>query len=137
MVSGRSGYIFLQEIPGIQEKTIHFRIGGNLKNRWLVIIMIDNIKELFKEYEDLNYVGKLFPQCENKYCNRSDLNAFILLDKLCPDMENIVSSTDHDEIYLSIDLDKLSKVVTDIEIKSLVSFGVFYNDEYECLSMFV
>lgn len=72
-----------------------------------------------------------------KKSERNDLHAFLLLDSLIPSNRPIISASEHDEIYLDIDLDELSKVITEEQVIELVRCGVRYDSDYDCLSMFV
>jgi hypothetical protein len=68
---------------------------------------------------------------------RADLHAFLMLDSLVPGEYDIVSAAEHDEIYLSVDVAKLSAVVTEGQVIDLVRCGVRYVAEQEALAMFV
>lgn len=92
-----------------------------------------NIGEIFNNYQD-EYLE--FEKIENKFSNRPDLHAFILLDKIIPGDSDIVSYSEHDEFYLSIDTDELAKFATEEQIVDLIRCGVQYNDSEDCLYMF-
>lgn len=92
-----------------------------------------NLKERFDLFEDEEYLK--FERVEVKRSGRPDLHAFLLLDKLCPDTRDIISASEHDEFYLSIDIEKFEEIVTDDQIKELVRCGIRLCDE-ECLCMF-
>lgn len=72
---------------------------------------------------------------EKRHSNRPDLHAFILLDKLVPSEQDIVWGSEHDEICLNVNLEKLAAVISEEEIIELVRCGV--RCSYEGLSMFV
>lgn len=93
-----------------------------------------NLSETFEKYND--EFGK-FENVSNKLHSRPDLCAFILLDKLVPDTGDVVASARYDEIFLSIDCEKLAQSAKEGDILTLVQCGVMYSDEYDCLSMFV
>lgn len=80
-----------------------------------------------------------FDRVTNKLSNRSDLHAFILLDKLMPGGDwpfpDLIAAAEHDQIYLSIDCDKLNDVITDEQVLELVRCGVMYSED--SLSLFV
>ncbi len=78
-----------------------------------------------------------FDRIEKKFSERSDLHAFILLSQLVPGTSDIVSSAEHDEIYLDTDVDELIKVATNEQLRDLVRCGVRYDSEFNCLCMFV
>ena len=77
-----------------------------------------------------------FENVQNKFSNRPDLHAFILLDKLVPGNSDIISASEHDEFYLDIDIQKLEKVITQEQILDLIRCGIRYDTGYDCLSMF-
>lgn len=77
-----------------------------------------------------------FDRVENKLSQRTDLHAFLLLDKLVPDKRDIVGGACHDEIYLGIDSRKLAEVVTRDQLIELIRCGVRWSDESDSLCMF-
>lgn len=84
-----------------------------------------------EEYHD-------FKSVKNPPCESSDLSAFMLIHKFMISKEaDVITSAEHDEIYLpSIDDLDLEKITED-DIISLIRCGVRYDQNYECLSMFV
>ena len=90
------------------------------------------LKERWEKFEDEDYKLKRETPTE-----RPDLKAFILLNKLVPGTSDMVSAAEHDQIFLDVDVDKLEKVVTDEEIRTLVACGVHYDEHYDSLYMFV
>jgi hypothetical protein len=93
------------------------------------------LDEVFERFAD-DFLK--FEQIENKLSSRPDLCAFLLLEKLLPDSDrDIVSSAEHDEIYLDIDCEKLAQVATENDILTLHRCGVRYDSETESLAMFV
>jgi len=78
-----------------------------------------------------------FDRVAEKLHPRPDVCAFLLLDKLVPSSEDIVSAAEHDEIFLGVDCEKLARAATDDDIVMLTRCGVRYSEEYECLAMFV
>lgn len=90
------------------------------------------IYERFAQFED-EYLD--FHKIQIKRSTRPDLHAFMLLDSLFPDTEDIISGAEHDEIYLSISIESLHGMATDDQILELVRCGVRVS-EYECLTMF-
>lgn len=83
----------------------------------------DEMEGLFKKYSKA-YQYLEFDRVFSKLSQRSDLHAFILLDRLLPGRSEVVSAATHDEITLSFDVEKLAAVVTDDEILELVRCGV-------------
>lgn len=95
--------------------------------------MID-LKATFESFQDS---PRDFAYVKNKKSNRTDLHAFMLLDSLVPGTRDMVTGAEHDEIFLNVDLDNLAEKITEDQVLDLVRCGVMYNDEFECLSMFV
>jgi|ERR1700739_1652136 len=73
---------------------------------------------------------------ERRFSNRPDLHAFILLDKLIPGTNDMVSYSAHDEFFLDIKLDDLEKVITEEQVIDLIRCGVRRSSEYDCLALF-
>jgi hypothetical protein len=73
----------------------------------------------------------------NKRSNRRDLHAFLLLDSLVPCEKgmDIVSASEHDQIFLYTDPEKLAAVVTDEIVLELVRSGVCYDERIDSLYM--
>ena len=80
-------------------------------------------KELSGEY------GK-FEKVENKLSKRSDLHAFILLDKLFGGSDDIISCAEHDMIVLCVSSDQYNQLTKE-QVLELVRCGVMYDYEYE------
>lgn len=91
------------------------------------------MKNLFEKYETESLK---FDRVENKLSLRPDLHAFILLDKLVPGTEDIVSDSAHDEIYLSVDPEVLAKVATHDQLRDLHRCGVRHDTGLDALVMF-
>jgi hypothetical protein len=77
-----------------------------------------------------------FDDIEQKRSSRPDLHAFLLLNELLPDTSDIVSASEHDEIWLGVDCAKLAEVITDAQIVELARCGVHYDDYNDSLQMF-
>lgn len=95
--------------------------------------MID-IKSAFEAAED-DFLK--FEAYKNPLHRRPDIAAFLLLDMLDPDNEDIVTAAEHDEIFLAVCMKNLAKVATEEDIRNLRRCGVCYSSEYDLLSMFV
>lgn len=61
---------------------------------------------------------------ERRLCERPDLNAFLLLHKLVPGTDDIVGDAQHDEIFLSVDIDELNEVASEDDALDLIRCGV-------------
>jgi len=93
-----------------------------------------NINDRFELYNDDHLK---FEKVENKKSTRPDLHAFITLDKFFPNYgSDIISAAEHDEIFIDLEEKHIEKL-SDGQILELVRCGVFYNEEYDCLGMFV
>lgn len=91
---------------------------------------------LINTFEKHNDEFCKFENVLNKFSNRPDLHAFILLDSLVPGKSDIISASEHDEFYLDIDIQKLEKVITEEQVIDLIRCGIRYDTGYACLSMF-
>jgi hypothetical protein len=97
---------------------------------------MSKLQDLFDKH-DSEY-GK-FSRVQNKFSNRRDLHAFILLDKLIENANahyKIISNSDHDEITISL-YDKNCDVLTEENIIDLIRCGVLNDEDEECFTMFV
>jgi hypothetical protein len=92
-----------------------------------------NLEEMFEATND-DYLD--FDKVENPLSKRADLHAFMLLDKLVPDSGDLISASEHDEFYLSVDCEALAKVATLDIVRDLSRCGVRFSSEYDCLCMF-
>lgn len=91
------------------------------------------LKEMFDACNN-DYLD--FGKVENPPSQRADLAAFIMLDKLVPDSGDLISASEHDEFYLSVDCDALAKVATLEIVRDLSRCGIRYDASYDCLCMF-
>lgn len=87
-------------------------------------------------YEKHNEEFLRFERVETKFSQRPDLHAFILLDKIIPDDSDIISASEHDEIYLSVSPEELLKEATEEQLIELIRCGVRYDSQTDSLSMF-
>jgi len=78
-----------------------------------------------------------FDRVKPLYANRPDLNAFLLLEHICPDEHDIIGGAEHDQIWLKVDIDRLAERASEEHLLTLVRCGVFYDSEVDSLSMFV
>lgn len=92
--------------------------------------MIAVFKEIGDEYLE-------FDRVEHKLSARPDLHAFLLLDQLVPDAQDMVCAAEHDVVYLQPDATELANKLTRQQIIDLCRCGVRYSSEHECLCMFV
>lgn len=100
-----------------------------------------NTAEIYHKHSEDEFLA--FKRVENKTSTRPDIHAFMLLDKLMgPYVEgsgcsDIVSAAEHDEIWLSVDIEKLNQVATEAQIIELIRCGVRYDSSNDALAMFV
>lgn len=83
-----------------------------------------SFQEIITKYND-EYLQ--FDRVVEKFSNRPDLHAFILLDQLIPSDNDIISCAEHDQIWLDIEIDSLNDVATEEQMIDLVRCGVRYN----------
>lgn len=89
--------------------------------------------DLFAEFED-DFLK--FEEVKEKLSKRPDLHAFILLDKLVPGTNDMVSAAEHDEYYLSIEPDELRKVATKDQLRDLHRCGIRHDESNDSLCVF-
>jgi hypothetical protein len=92
-----------------------------------------SLKEMFAECEDAFLE---FDEVKSRLSDRADLHAFIMLDRLQPGSQDMITASEHDEFWLSIDCDKLAEVVTPEQVRDLTRCGIRYSEEQNCLCMF-
>lgn len=92
------------------------------------------LADFFEEHSD-EFLK--FDRIEHKFNRRPDLHAFILLDRLLPGTDDMVSGASHDEIYLGIDVDRLLEVALESDLIDLHRCGILYSRNYGCLYSFV
>ena len=74
-----------------------------------------------------------FDRVENKRSQRRDLHAFLMLEELVPCNRPIVAAADHEEIYLDVDPEALSAVITEAQVVELIRCGVRYSEDGLCM----
>lgn len=92
----------------------------------------------FEKYED-EFLK--FERVAIKRSRRPDLHAFIVLDEISPSADgksqDVLSAAEHDEIWLSFDLDDVAAEITSDQVKDLIRCGVRIDDHGEGFCMFV
>lgn len=94
-----------------------------------------NLKKTFDKHNDEEFLK--FDRVKTKLSNRADIHAFLLLDKLVPGTTDMVSSAEHDEIWLNVELEELEAVATEEQVVELLRCGVRLDRETDALAMFV
>ena len=93
-------------------------------------------KVLKKLEEDFREFGRI-PK-EKRRSNRPDLHAFMLLDELVPDTDNIIDTAEHDFITIGVDILQLGRAgATKEQLLELVRCGIYFDEDLGCLCMFV
>ena len=67
---------------------------------------------------------------------RIDLDAFNLLDRLCPRTHDMISASEHDEYWISISLEELAIAATEDDVIFLIQCGARVYDSFDGLSFF-
>ena len=95
---------------------------------------MSRLQQLFEKHDN-EYLK--FDGIVEKRNNRPDIHAFLMLDEIQPSKNGLdmVSAAEHDEIFLSIDVDGL--FLTEEQVIELLRCGVRYDEEYDCFAMFV
>lgn len=95
-----------------------------------------DLEAIFEKYTDTDFLE--FGRVHNPPNSRPDLCAFLVLDRLVPRPgRDMVTSAEHDVIWLGVEPDKLAEVATEEDILTLVRCGVRYDSSVESLTMFV
>jgi len=95
----------------------------------------DKFVEIWKLHDDEYCQSE---KIKNKLCESTDLAAFMLIHKFMIDkVADIILSCEHDIIYLA-PIDNLDlKRIKESDIIDLIRCGIRYEDDFDCLSMFV
>jgi hypothetical protein len=97
---------------------------------------VEELIELFDEFANMPYDETCFEKIENPMHCCPDVCAFLMLQAIAGGTDNMVSGAEHDEIYLSVDLDDvLDSCPTKEWLKDLYRCGVMVN--YNGFSMYV
>lgn len=65
-----------------------------------------------------------------------DLAAMQLLHEILPANKELIKAGEHDQIWFSVSCRELQEILSGNDIEKLSSYGVFYDDDLELLSMF-
>jgi len=97
----------------------------------------EELVALFEKHSDDEYIEFTRLPKDLRVSSRKDLCGFILLDKLVPGKFEIVSSAEHDKIWLGVEIDDLAGVATEEDVKNLLRCGVRMDSSVESLAMFI
>ena len=98
-----------------------------MKNKML------NLPSIFKTYDN-EYLK--FYNVKEKFSQRSDLHAFILLDKLIPSKMDMISGSMYDKFFIDVCPSELAEVATEEQIVDLIRCGILYDENDDCFSFF-
>lgn len=93
-----------------------------------------NLKELFELHRE--EYGR-FERVTVRRSSRPDFHAFLLLEELAPGDKDLIACAEHDEIWLSTDLDQLASVITVEQVIELSRCGIRWCRSNDCLALFV
>ena len=89
--------------------------------------------ERFEKYAEENLD---FDSIKQKFSQRDDVHALVLLDRLLPGNGELIGKTDYYGFYLDIEPEELNAIITDEQIKELLACGVSYFEDRDALYMF-
>lgn len=88
------------------------------------------VEELYVAFDKNDDEYGKFDCIQKKFTKRPDLHAFLLLETLLPgNISDIISAAEHDEIWLSVDLQELAAVAREEHIIDLIRCGVTLSHE--------
>lgn len=106
---------------------------------------VDELNGLFKKHGEEEF--SMFERVENKRSKRSDLHAFLLLDKLCATSPNyhgpdgttfdMISAAEHDQIWVCVGREELAAKVSEAQIIELIRCGLRLDDSGDGFTLFV
>lgn len=97
----------------------------------------DRLDFLFDEKYGSEF--RKFERVEDPLHRRRDLAAFLLIDRLVPSdtATTIISAAEHDQIWIEVDPEELSKQASDEDILTLIRCGIIYSSSEDSFYMFV
>ncbi len=78
-----------------------------------------------------------FDRVRKKYSKRPDVSAFILLDKLAPGGQDLITGCANGKIWLNVNINRLLTNATEEQLIDLRRCGVFYDKSNDSLAMFL
>lgn len=97
---------------------------------------LEELEALFEKHNEEYIEFERIP-AERRLSNRPDLNAFLLLDRLFPDTDDIISAAEHDEYSVSIAPSALCEKVSEECLIDLIRCGLRYDSSTDSLCFFV
>lgn len=99
---------------------------------------LDEMKRLFDE-RNSHFLKFDEIKQERRLSERPDLNAMLLLNKLCSEepTHNMIVSSEHEEIYFSVNPSWVAHEASEEDILDLIRSGVSYSVSLDCFSKFV
>lgn len=91
-----------------------------------IISLMTSVSRLYLKFEEV----------KEKFSNRPDLHALILLDKLVPGKTDIIACSEHDEYFLDIAVSDLSGKITEEQVKDLIRCGLLYDESLDSFKFF-
>lgn len=103
--------------------------------------MTNRIHEMFEVACEANAASEskiYFSRIENKRSKFRDIHAFLLLEELLGEAAGgcLISASEHDTYYLSVDLEDIQDKLTQEHVNELVACGVYYDSQQDCLYCF-
>lgn len=98
-----------------------------------------NKKEFKQIFDDNDMDGEFleFERIKQPYSKLRDVHAFILIEVIMPRLRgDMITASEHDQIYLAPAGDKLIKKMTREQAIDLRRCGVFYDEETDSFCMF-
>ena len=93
--------------------------------------------DLFVKHSDGE--GHCFEKVKNRRSNRMDVHGMLLLDTLVPSKQkaapDLISCSEHDEVWFETDLEDLAKVITEDQVIEMLRCGIYYDTSTESLHM--
>lgn len=96
---------------------------------------LEDLEILFETHGEEYAEFSRIPQ-ERRLSNRPDLNAFLLLDRLFPGDEDLISAAEHDEYFISISPSDFAEKITEETLIDLIRCGLLYDTMTDSLCFF-
>lgn len=86
----------------------------------------------------MNEITKLFEKHDSEHSTvRRDVQAFMLLDKLFPNHEELIIGSNERIIWFGVENEEMEKVLNEVLIIELLRHGIFLNTNNYKLAMFI